>query len=72
MANKNILIFGKDKNSTAQSIGISGVNNNAVATLSIEEIMLLVKILEELRKFNIQLEIITDNKLTDRDIIGEL
>jgi len=67
MTNKNILSFGKDNDSLAQPIGISGEENNKLLTYSIEEIMLFQKIFTELKKFNMQLDIITNTKLTYKD-----
>ena len=67
MTNKNILSFGKDKDSTAQPIGISGEENNELLTYSLEEVFLFKKILKELKKYNMQLEMITNTKLTRID-----
>ena len=60
MSNKDILGFGKDQENLAQTIGISGEENNELMTISIEEVMLLKKILIEFKKFNIQLNTITN------------
>lgn len=67
MTNKDILGFGKDNDSTAQPIGISGEENNELIVLSIEEAAIFQKIYRQLKKFNEQLEIITNTKLTDND-----
>jgi len=67
MANKNIIGFGKNNDSTAQPIGIAGNENNKLITISIEEIMLFQKILKELKKFNMHLDTITNSKLTYKD-----
>ena len=64
---KNVLGFGKDTSDLAQPIGISGEENNEIITLSLEEICLFKKILLELKKFNFQLESITNTKLTRTD-----
>lgn len=67
MENKDILGFGKDNDSIAQPIGISGEENNELVTLSLDELELFQSILKELKKFNIQLESITNTKLTRQD-----
>jgi hypothetical protein len=67
MENKDILGFGKDNDSTAQPIGIAGAENNELITLSLDELELFQSILKELKKFNIQLESITNTKLTRKD-----
>ena len=67
MANKDILSFGKDNDSLAQPIGISGDENNKLLTYSLEEIMLFQKILTELKKFNMHLDTITNSKITYKD-----
>ena len=67
MANKNVLGFGTDGDSTAQPIGIAGEENNELITISIEEMMLFQKILRELKKFNLQLEMMTNTKLHEED-----
>ena len=67
MANINILGFGTDNDSTAQSIGIAGEENNELITISIEEMMLFQKILKELKKFNMHLDTITNSKITYKD-----
>jgi hypothetical protein len=67
MTNKNVLGFGKDIDSTAKPIGIAGEENNELLTVSVEEMMLLQKILKELKKFNLQLEMTTNTKLHEED-----
>jgi len=67
MTNKDILGFGKDTTDNAQPIGIAGEENNEVLTYSIEEMILFQKILKELKKFNEQLEIMTNTKLSNAD-----
>jgi len=67
MTNKNVLGFGKDNDSTAQPLGIAGSENNELLTYSIEEVDLFQKILKELKKFNMHLDIITNTKLTYKD-----
>jgi hypothetical protein len=67
MANKNILGFGTNTTSTAKPIGIAGSENKGLLVISIEEMMLFQKILRELKKFNIQLEMMTNTKLHEED-----
>ena len=67
MANKDILGFGKDNDSTAQPLGISGEENNELKTMSLESMVLYQKILKELKKFNMHLDTITNTKLTYKD-----
>lgn len=67
MANKDILGFGKDNDSTAQPIGVAGSENNELLTYSIEEKYLFQKILKELKKFNMHLDTITNSKITYKD-----
>jgi len=67
MSNQNKLGFGKDVDSNAQPIGISGEENNELIVFSLEQMVLFTKILKELKKFNEQLEIITQTKLTMKD-----
>lgn len=64
---KNVLGFGKDTNSNAKPLGIAGEGNNELIIFSIEQMILFPKILKELKKFNEQLEIITNTKLTNTD-----
>ena len=64
MTNKNILGFGKDVNSTAQPIGVAGEENNKLITLSLDNLVLFQKILEELKKFNMNLAIMTGNSIS--------
>jgi hypothetical protein len=68
MSIKNVLGFGKDNDSTAKPIGITGEENNELITISMDDLVLFQKILTELKKFNTQLEIITNTKLTYKDI----
>jgi len=67
MTNKDILGFGKDVNDLAQPLGISGEENNKLRTMSLENMILLQKILKELKKFNMHLDTITNTKLTYKD-----
>ena len=70
MTNKDVLGFGKGVDSTAKPIGIAGEENNELLTISIEEMMLFQKILRELKKFNLQLEMMTNTKLHEQDARG--
>ncbi len=67
MSIENVLGFGKDNDSVAQPIGISGEENDELKVISLDDIDLYQKILKELKKFNIYLEIITNTKLTYND-----
>lgn len=67
MANKNVLGFGKDNDSTARPIGIASEENNELLVFSLEEAIIFQKILKELKKFNEQFEIMTATKLTTQD-----
>ena len=68
--NKHILGFGEDFDGEAQPIGIAGAEKNELVTLSLVEIELFQKILKELKKYNIQLESITNTKITRKDAIS--
>ena len=68
--NKHILGFGEDFNNEAQPIGIAGEEKNELVTLSLTEIEKFQLILKELKKFNIQLESITNTKLTRKDALS--
>ncbi len=68
--NKHVLGFGKDYDDEAQPIGIQGEEKNELVTLSLTEIEKFQQILKELKKFNIQLESITNVKLTRKDAIS--
>ena len=70
MTNKNVLGFGKDTESIAKPIGITGEENDEIRVLSIESRDLYEKILNELKKFNINLETITNTKLTQADVMS--
>ena len=67
MTIKNALGFGENVDSNASAIGIAGEKNRKLQTISMENMSLFQNILKELKKFNIQLEIITQTKLTDKD-----
>ena len=64
----NYLGLGKDPDSTAQPIGISGEENDEIKILTINKIELFGKILKEYKKFNMQLETITGVNLTQKDV----
>jgi len=68
--NKHVLGFGKDYNDDASPIGIQGEEKNELVTLSLVEVELFQGILKELKKFNIQLESITNTKLTRKDALS--
>jgi len=68
--NNSILGFGKDVENLAKPLGIAGEENNELIVLSIEQIVLFPKILKELKKFNEQLEIMTNTKIHEQDARG--
>ncbi len=68
MTDNNILGLGKDQNNINTPIGIAGENNNELKIKSMDNINLYYKILKEIKKFNIQLEIVTNMKLTNEDV----
>ena len=65
--NKHILGYGQNDENKAKPLGITGEENNKLITISLEEYELFKNILKELKKFNIQLEFITNTKLTKKD-----
>jgi hypothetical protein len=67
MGNKDILGFGKTPEDIAKPVGIAGENNDELLVYSMEEAVLFKKILKELKKFNVQLETITETRLTTED-----
>ena len=68
MANQNKLGFGKDNDSTAQPIGISGSGNNELRILSLKSKMALVNIFKELKKFNMQLALINGSEIPKEEV----
>ena len=68
MANKSILGFGKDLDSLAQALGITGDENNELKIKSIEELVLYQKILLELKKFNIYLTLLNDEEISGIEV----
>ena len=68
--NKHVLGFGEDYDNEASPIGIQGEEKNELVTLSLAEIEKFQQILKELKKFNMQLESITNTKLTRKDAIS--
>ena len=68
MANINTLGFGKNVNSEATPIGVSGVNKNELKTISIETYNKYTNILKELKKLSLYLSILTDNYIRKEDI----
>lgn len=69
---EGVLLFGKNPEGTAQSIGISGEENNAVLTQDLNVECLLEDILIELIKANMQMSIMTGDEIKNRDINPEL
>jgi len=68
MANQNKLGFGKDNDSTAQPIGISGRENNELKVLSLKSKVTLVNIFKELKKFNMQLALINGAEIPKEEV----
>ena len=67
---RDLIGFGKDNSYSAKPIGISGEENDELIVISVEEMMLFQKILRELVKFNLQLEMMTNTKLHEQDARG--
>ena len=67
MSNKDVLGFGKDSNDEAKPLGIAGEENDELKATSLENADLYLKILIELKKFNMHLDIMTNSKLTYKD-----
>ena len=65
---KGAVIYGTDTENTAQPIGITGAESDALEIISIDEEDILDKILNELSKLNIQMSILTDNYVQNKDI----
>jgi hypothetical protein len=68
MANQNKLGFGKDNESTAQPIGISGVGNDELRILSLKSKTSLVNIFKELKKFNMQLALMNGAEISQEEV----
>ena len=62
------ILYGKDPDSTAQPIGITGEENDEVQTMDLDIETLLEDIYLELIKANMQMSIITGNHIKNRDI----
>lgn len=71
MSNENVLGFGKKTDSTAGPIGIGGADNNELMVMSIDSVVMFENILRELKKFNINLETMTQTKLTKEDVYSQ-
>ena len=65
---EGILLFGKDPETLARPVGITGVENDELKVFSLSKEELLDDILNELIKANMQMSIITGNEIKNRDI----
>lgn len=65
---EGILAFGEDINETAQPITLTGAENNELKIASIDMENILEKILIELKKANIQMSLMTDQEIKDKEI----
>ena len=65
---KNVLIFGKDPESVAQVVGITGVEDNEIKIISVESMDKYLMVLKELKKLNQYLSFMTDNTIKNQDI----
>ena len=65
---EGVLLYGKDNESLAQPIGISGVNNDEVRIMTLDTDVILDNILSELIKANIQLSLMTDTEIKGSEI----
>ncbi|KKL63485.1 hypothetical protein LCGC14_2174640 [marine sediment metagenome] len=68
MAKRNVLGFGKDNSSVVQPVGITGEENNKLITISMDDVILFQKILKELKKFNMNLSIMTGNYVSKIEV----
>lgn len=66
--NKNVLGFGKNNNDIVQPIGISGVENDKIKTMSLKSQKVLINIFKELKKFNVQLALINNCEISKAEI----
>jgi len=65
---EGVLLYGKDNESLAQPIGISGVNNDEVRIMTLDTDVILDSILSELIKANIQMSLMTDTEIKGSEI----
>ena len=68
MSIKNVIIFGKDPENTARVVGITGVENNELKIISIENKDKYLTVLKELKKLNTYLSFMTDTIINNQDI----
>lgn len=65
---KGVIAYGKDQNDTAQPIEFSGAEGDELQIMSLDMDQILIDILDELVKLNIQMSIITGNEIRNKDI----
>ena len=63
-----ILIYGKDPQSRAQPIGVTGAESDEIKILAIDEEKLLNNILNEIIKVNMYMSIMTEDQIKNKDI----
>jgi len=67
MQNKNVLIFGKDQENVAQPIEMTGAEGRELKIMS-NKLHLFTNILNELKKFNMQLSLINDYEIPQAEV----
>jgi len=70
MSTISVLVFGKDPDALAKVLGVSGAEIDELKIMSMENDELYIKILKELRKYNMYLEGITGVSFTKTDAEG--
>ena len=65
---EGVLLYGKVNESLAKPIGISGINNDEVRIMTLDTDVILDNILSELIKANIQMSLITDTEIKNKEI----
>ena len=65
---KGAVIYGTDPDDIAQPVGVTGAESDELEIISIDAEDILDKILTELSKLNIQMNILTDNYVQNKDI----
>lgn len=65
---KGVIAYGKDQDNTAQPIEFSGAEGDELQIMSLDMDKILVDILDELVKLNIQMSILTGEEIQNKDI----
>lgn len=65
---KGVVAYGKDQNDIAQPVELTGAEGDELQIMSIDTDQLLNNILDELIKVNIQMSLITDQEIRNREI----